>query len=201
MEREFYVYKHTNKVNGKVYIGVTCQKPKQRWKNGKGYIDNEDFWADIEKYDWNQGFDHEILYSGLSEIQAEAMEILLIDYYDSRNKNKGYNILKGGRLPSEKTRRNISKSLKGKFRGYNNPTSKTVICLNTGYCFGSSYDASRYYNIDASRIRKCCKGKNKSAGKLNGEKLRWCYVSDLPKPQLTEADKVHLRYILNKYSA
>ena len=201
MEREFYVYKHTNKVNGKVYIGVTCQKPKQRWKNGKGYIENEDFWADIEKYDWNQGFDHEILYSGLSERQAEIMEISLIDYYDSRNKNKGYNVLKGGRIPSEKAGRNISKSLKGKFRGYNNPTSKTVICLNTGYCFGSSYDASRYYNTDDSRIRKCCRGKSKSAGKLNGEKLRWCYVSDLPRPQLTESDKEHLRYILNKYSA
>lgn len=31
------IYKHTNKINGKSYIGQTCQEATERWKNGKGY--------------------------------------------------------------------------------------------------------------------------------------------------------------------
>ena len=34
--KNFIVYKHTSP-NGKVYIGITKQNPKQRWGNGSGY--------------------------------------------------------------------------------------------------------------------------------------------------------------------
>ena len=33
----YNVYKHTFP-NGKVYIGITRQKPKYRWANGNGYL-------------------------------------------------------------------------------------------------------------------------------------------------------------------
>lgn len=262
METKYYVYKHTNKVNGKVYIGITGRKnPKYRWNNGKGYIENKHFWRSIKKYGWNKGFAHEILYSGLSEKQAEVMEVSLIAYYDSTDENKGYNKSPGGGIQSEEARQKISKANKGrKFTeehkqkisesskgkifseehkqklsksnkgqirseetrqkmkdnhadingknnpmygktGYNNHSSKAVMCITTGQCFGSSSEAARYYNIsngNGSNIRRCCHGKYKSSGKLpDGTKLVWKYVSDLPKPQLTEADKEHLRDLLN----
>ena len=59
-ERRFIVYKHTSP-NGKVYIGMTCLKPIQRWKkDGSGYKRNTHFWGAIQKYGW-ENFKHEIL--------------------------------------------------------------------------------------------------------------------------------------------
>lgn len=221
METNYYVYKHTNKINGKVYIGITCQRPKQRWKSGNGYKKNNHFWNSIKKYGWNKGFDHEILYSGLSQRQAEVMEVSLIAYYDSTNQNKGYNISLGGNLSSEETRQKISESLKGKnnpmygrthteetkqkiseaTKGRNNPASKAVICITTGRCFASTGEASTCYNAVRAHIGKCCNGKRKTAGKLpDGTRLVWKYISNLPRPNLTESEKSHLRYLLDRYN-
>lgn len=38
----YTVYKHTTP-SGKVYVGITKQKPEQRWDNGNGYKKNEHF--------------------------------------------------------------------------------------------------------------------------------------------------------------
>ena len=65
----FCVYKHTCP-NGKVYIGITCQKPEQRWRHGKGYKRNALFFRAINKYEW-ENIKHEILYENLTKEQAE----------------------------------------------------------------------------------------------------------------------------------
>ena len=60
MDRKTYcVYVHTNKFNGKKYVGQTCQKPEVRFgKNGSGYVGSRVFYNAILKYGWDN-FYHE----------------------------------------------------------------------------------------------------------------------------------------------
>lgn len=52
---------------------------------------------------------------------------------------------------------------------------KKVICLTTGEIFNSINEAGRKMNIDCGDISRCCRNKQKSAGKhpITGEKLIW----------------------------
>ena len=85
--KTFYIYRHTNLINGKVYIGQTCQKPEYRWgKDGNGYKNSPHFYSAIQQYGWN-AFQHEILYSGLTQEEANKIETELILKYDSNNPN------------------------------------------------------------------------------------------------------------------
>lgn len=90
----YFVYKHENKINGKCYIGITCQSnPKKRWQNGLGYK-SQFFYRAIEKYGWDN-FDHIILHEKLSENQAKCQEMFWIKLYKSENIS--YNATDGGR--------------------------------------------------------------------------------------------------------
>lgn len=94
--REFIVYEHKNKTNGMRYIGITSCPPNKRWgKNGSHYKSNAHFWNAIQKYGWD-GFEHNILYSGLSVQDACTKEKELIEKYQTYNFAFGYNNTKGG---------------------------------------------------------------------------------------------------------
>ena len=114
--KNFIVYKHTSP-NGKVYIGITKQNPKQRWGNGSGYRQHKYFANAIKKHGW-ENFKHEILFNGLTEDEAKLMEQCLIALYDSINPKYGYNRTLGGEgtlghQVSDETRVKISKATKG----------------------------------------------------------------------------------------
>lgn len=113
--KTYCVYKHTSP-HGKVYIGITCQLPCQRWARGQGYRNNWHFYNAIKKYGWDN-FQHEILFAELTQEEAAQKEIELIAQYDSANEEHGYNRDYGGpirRPVSEETRRKISASHKGR---------------------------------------------------------------------------------------
>ncbi len=137
----YKLYKHTSP-SGKVYIGITCKNPKDRFRSGKGYVHNSYFYRAIKKYGWDN-IEHKILLDGLTFQQAKKLEQWYIKYYNSNDLHYGYNLTLGGegclgykhseehkkyiseklkgRVLSEETKRKLSEANKGKFKGEKNP--------------------------------------------------------------------------------
>lgn len=110
---------HINKINNKKYIGITKQKPKNRWgNNGINYKSSLHFYQAIQKYGWNN-FEHLILARQLTQEQACQIEKNLIKKYNTQNRNFGYNIMEGGMAPQlpQEVKDKISKALKGNKNG------------------------------------------------------------------------------------
>jgi group I intron endonuclease len=129
---KYCVYCHTNKINGKKYIGITSQKPEQRWRNGEGYKNNEYFYRAIQKYGWHN-FSHEILYTDLSKVEAETLEIKLIAEYNTTENKKGYNIEAGGN-GTEKFTAEIKHKISDALKGHNcsEETKQKISIANKG---------------------------------------------------------------------
>ena len=110
----YTVYQHKNKINGKVYIGITSQKPEQRWRNGEGYKSSPHFYSAIQKYGWDN-FEHNILFVELTKEQACLKEQELIKEFNSMNREYGYNSTSGGDIfvMNEETKQKISQALIG----------------------------------------------------------------------------------------
>lgn len=98
------IYKYTNKINGKSYIGQT-NRPRQRVNEHRCHSLSPNkkvaFYNAVKKYGWDN-FTYEIL----EELEAEdsaglnnllnIREIFWIEFYKTRNKNFGYNESAGG---------------------------------------------------------------------------------------------------------
>ena len=111
----YTVYQHKNKINGKIYIGITMQKPEHRWgANGSNYKSSPHFYAAIQKYGWDN-FEHNILFTNLTKEEACLKEQELIKNFNSTNREFGYNSTSGGDIftMNEETKQKISQALKG----------------------------------------------------------------------------------------
>ena len=92
--RGFIVYKHIFP-NGKVYVGLTCNTPAQRWKGGHGYKHQRRMWNAVRSYGWHN-IRHCIVTVGLTREEACALEASLIETYQSNDPRYGYNATPGG---------------------------------------------------------------------------------------------------------
>lgn len=177
MERKYTVYMHRNKVNGKVYIGQTKQNVEQRWRKGEGYISSSHFYSAIQKYGWDN-FEHIILHTNLTSIEADYFETQYIKEYDATNPKKGYNLRTGGKenfsisIQAKENRTNIPK-----LTGEQHPMSKKVRCKETGDIFPSIHSAELW--SDSVKVGECCRGNRKHAGfhPLTGIQLSWEYAN------------------------
>lgn len=121
----FIVYKLTNLVNGKVYIGVTKCGLRKRW-NEHVYAGNRQtkktiISMAISKYG-KSNFTIELIKKCESEKEMYKTEIELIAYYKSNNNKFGYNNSIGGEKSSkgykhsQETKRRLSEIQKRKKR-------------------------------------------------------------------------------------
>lgn len=162
------IYKHTNKINGKCYIGQTKQAAGIRWANGNGYKNYADenscvFYNAIRKYGW-ENFEHTILEENIETQElANERESFWINFYKSYlgfDDCNGYNMTLGGSSGDH-----LGNSVY--------QISKSDLSIVAKYA--SSAEASRYFGSQAndSHIRRCCEGLKPSC-----KGFYWCYVKD-----------------------
>jgi group I intron endonuclease len=93
-----YLYKITDTLNNKVYIGQS-NKETERWRQHK-YLARQDMPIQyvhraMKKYDI-ENFTYEVIAMCKTQEDADQTEMLLIKQYDSHNKDNGYNVALGG---------------------------------------------------------------------------------------------------------
>lgn len=157
-----YLYKITNLVNDKIYIGQTIREnPNKRWyehcyQKGPG-VDSA-----IKKYG-KGAFSFEVIGKFPSEAELNLFERYYIKKYNSMVP-KGYNILEGGKnrkMPLE-VRRKLSIARKGQ-KNRCSPVVGINEKTGTSWFFSNAKEAEKHGFL-GSKIIACCRGKRKAHG-------------------------------------
>ena len=160
----YLIYKHTNKINGKSYVGQTSQKVASRWRNGLGYSGSPVFYAAIKKYGF-ENFTHEIIEENITtKAIANQREQYWIAYYHTwiyDSACNGYNSTPGG------TANNITTLQKRVFQ--------LDIDHNVLAEFVSISEAASHFSVSPDRITRCCA---KQKGYQTAGGYYWCFVDD-----------------------
>jgi len=114
----YIIYLLTNKVNSKVYIGVTNNYTK-RMREHKGTYNNYLISKAIKKHGWNNFNSQILLETEDAEFAYKVAESSFIQQYQSNNPEKGYNLTEGGQgtlgfSPTLKTRQKMREKKLGK---------------------------------------------------------------------------------------
>jgi group I intron endonuclease len=95
---KYIVYKITNKVNGKIYIGQTQRTLEQRWNSHVISARNENKFRfhHAIKFHGKENFEKEILHESESYNEICLLEIKEIKKHNSNHPKNGYNATAGG---------------------------------------------------------------------------------------------------------
>lgn len=159
------VYKITNLINSKIYIGQTTRTLKRRWnqhcnKNtGCCAIKNA-----IQKYG-KENFVIESIEVCYSQQELDIKEKYWVNFYNSLSPN-GYNLKTGGEhaIYSLEARKKMSEIRKGRFKGKDHPFAISILCNEINKSFESIKQASEYLKIHRPDIIAVLKGRRKHAG-------------------------------------
>lgn len=115
MGHDHKVYMHINNINGKKYVGITRQKPENRWRE---YEAKTPIGAAFRKYG-RENFTSMVLLWNLTKEEAEEIEISLIACFHTLTTEWGYNIEHGGSARgkvADETKEKIRQSQKRRWK-------------------------------------------------------------------------------------
>lgn len=171
------IYKATNIINNKIYIGQTTQTlDKRRKAHERAYkykSSKEMIIAKAIKKYGKENFTWEIIDTATSLDELNQKEEYWINKLNSLAENGyGYNDKRGGNnhKHSERTKNKISKAQRGELnhafgkKGSLNPKSKKVINLNTGKIYESANICSKEEGLSLSHICATCRGERATTG-------------------------------------
>ena len=112
--RTYYIYKATNKINGKSYVGQTCDFHSRVWQHQRCYEKEDcDFHRAIKEFGFDN-FSWEIIETCESEDRACELEKYYIEKFNTYR--DGYNMTKGGKgAPYHNARAVVLLTLDGQY--------------------------------------------------------------------------------------
>lgn len=184
----YTLYQHKNKINGKVYIGITKRDPQERWGHcGNNYIKNSHFYSAIKKYGWGN-FEHNILLENLTKEDASVKEKEFIILFNSNKPEFGYNETSGGELSfelSDAAKQRKSIAMKGNKNGSHPCSDETKQKISLALK-NKKFSAERKRNLSiAARNRK-----SPPCSEEKRQKLRNSYPK-MKRVYCKETDKVY----------
>lgn len=207
------IYKITNKINSKIYIGQTTKSFEER----KKMYYNEYKWSKkpraiiqaMRKYGF-ENFIFEIVEDNIpcKELLDKKERYYILEVYHSLVTEGGYNIECGGNgigKHSNETIKKISEAQKGCLNhmygktGDQNTTSKKILDLTTGQMYGSASEAAKDLHLNFSHICAVARGERGSTGQ---KVFRYLDKNNKPlKPQkiCVIKNKKIIQLILPKY--
>ena len=185
-----YIYKITNNINGKIYIGQTSKDLGKRFNEHMRSNSNcRKLKYAVKKYG-KENFSIEELGGANSQSELNCLEKHYIALLNTRE--NGYNICSGGKFSkhtlesielirqanlgkkhTEETKQKLREgnAWKGKF-GKNHNRSKPIRCVETGKEYGSIHEASRDIGRTASLICAVLNGRRKTTAGLTFEYIK-----------------------------
>ncbi|MBQ2397772.1 MAG: GIY-YIG nuclease family protein [Bacteroidales bacterium] len=162
-----FIYKITNKINNKVYIGQSIRPIEHRFRrhinDALNNVIDTHFARAIRKYG-KENFYIELIDLAETQDELNQKEQYWIRYYDSVNSLNGYNetsaIYKcGGNTYQSKTEKEMAK-IKDKIKktkfGLNNPNAKPVKCFNINtreeYIFDTVKQCKDFFGEETHRF-------------------------------------------------
>lgn len=184
------IYKITNNINDKIYIGQTTRSLLERIIGYKQEVkwqpDARPIIRAMNKYGFTN-FSFEIIHDNIqSQKELDELEKYYIKKYSSLVSQNGYNVELGGNgvgKHSEETKRKISESQKGNKNhmygktGSLNTTSKKVVELTTGNIYESASLAANDLGLNFSHVCAVARG---TRGSHKGYVFRYLDKNNMP---------------------
>lgn len=140
------IYKATNRINGKIYIGQTrhtLEERKRRHERDSGYSyrSHSYFHDALQKYGF-ESFDWEVIDKANTLEELDELEIKYINMYNSMNREVGYNTKSGGLCGgnyNEEWKASMGEATKKKWKNPETRKKMMVGCYKTGQIMKDKY--------------------------------------------------------------